>query len=332
MTHDVYAVGNALVDIQARVPDQLVVDLGYPKGGMALVDDGAQQGVLDALAHADLNRCPGGSAANTVMGIADFGGKAAYAAKVGDDDLGGFYAGDIRDRGVAFDTPPLAGGQTGTSVILISPDGERTMCTNLAASATLGPDDVDEAAVKASKMVYVEGYLWTGDSTRAAAERTIELAKANGVKVAFTVSDPFLIAGFRDDFLKLVEGPVDLLFCNLEEARSLTGEDDPVDCAAAVHRHAADVALTLGGEGSLLMHGGTAIPVEGVSTDVVDTTGAGDMYAAGVLYGLTNGLDWAASGRLASFAAARVVGQMGARLAAPLTADDVTAAAEGRAS
>ena len=323
MSCDVFAVGNALVDIQARVPDQLVVDLGYPKGGMALVDDTAQQTVLDALAHAELHRCPGGSAANTVMGVADFGGTAAYAAKVGDDGLGTFYADDIRRLGVRFDTAPQAGGQTGTSVILISPDGERTMCTNLAASSTLGPDDVSAEAIAGAKMVYVEGYLWPGESTRAAALRTIELAEEAGVKVAFTVSDPFLIASFREDFLKLVEGPVDLLFCNLEEARALTGEDDPVACAAAIHRHASDVALTLGGDGSLLMHGGQTFPVEGVPVDVVDTTGAGDMYAAGILYGLTNGLDWPAAGRLASHASARVVSQMGARLAEPLSAAEV---------
>ena len=314
MALDVYAVGNALVDIQAKVPDEMPASLGFAKGVMTLVDDAKQQEVLDALSHADLNQCPGGSAANTVMGVADFGGRAAYAAKVGGDSLGEFYADDLRKLGVEYATAPLAGGQTGTSVILITPDGERTMLTNLAASVTLGPGDVDEQAIAKSKYVYVEGYLFSGDETRAAAMRTIELAKKHSVRVAFTVSDPFLIANFRDDFWELVKGPVDLLFCNHEEAQSLTGEDDAIAAAAKIHEYADNVALTLGGDGSILMHEGKTIPVEGVATDVQDTTGAGDMYAAGILYGITNGLTWAQAGRLASHAAARVVGQLGARL------------------
>lgn len=324
MALDVYAVGNALVDIQARVPDEMLPSVGFAKGVMTLVDDEAQQKVLDALAHAEINQCPGGSAANTVMGVADFGGKAAYAAKVGDDSLGTFYAKEFARLGVGFNATP-ASGPTGTSVILITPDGERTMLTNLASSVTLGPDDVDEDAIAKSKYVYVEGYLFTGESTTAAAMRTIELAKKHDVRVAFTVSDPFLIVDHRDTFWDLIKGPVDLLFCNVEEARSLTGEDDPIACAAEIHGHAQNVALTLGGEGSILMHEGNTIPIEGEAVQAIDTTGAGDMYAAGILYGITNGLTWQQSGRLASHAAARIVSQMGARLTEPFTPEQVAA-------
>lgn len=192
-------------------------------------------------------------------------------------------------------------------MVLITDDAQRTMLTNLAVSSQLGPADIDEAEIKKAKYVYIEGYLFGGEPTRSAALRAIELAKKNGVKVVFTVSDPFLIQYNRDLFLQLIEGPVDLLFCNLDEARTLTGYHDPIECAREIHKHAENVALTLGGDGSILMHEGQVIPIEGVSVKAVDTTGAGDMYAAGILYGITNGLSWKQAGHLASHAAARVV-------------------------
>jgi hypothetical protein len=323
MTYDVYGVGNSLVDIQARIDDALLGRLEFPKGVMTLVDEAAQTRVLAALDGAAIHRCAGGSAANTIAGLADFGGKAAYAGKLGRDALGEFWLKDMRELGVKIEVPQTDG-QTGTCICLITGDAQRTMLTHLGLSSTLGPDDISEAQIKQSKYVYIEGYLFTGDSTRAAALKAIDLAKKNGVKVAFTVSDPFLIAFNRDLFWELIAGPVDLLFCNLEEARSLTGLTDPVDCAYKIHSHASDVALTLGPDGSLLMHGGQAIPVEGVAVEAVDTTGAGDMYAAGVLYGITNGLTWHQAGHLASHAAARVVARMGARLNKKFTAEEVT--------
>jgi len=197
------------------------------------------------------------------------------------------------------------------------------MLTHLGVSSTLSPDDLDEEELKKAKYVYIEGYLFSGDSTRAAAYRAIELAEKNGVKVAFTVSDPFLIDLFRDEFLELIEGPIDLLFCNLQEARSLLQKDDAVECAHEIHRHAENVALTLGSDGSILMHDGEVIPIEGVSVEAIDTTGAGDMYAAGVLYGVTNGFSWRQAGHLASHAAARVVGQLGARLQERFSAEQI---------
>ncbi len=322
MTYDVYGVGNSLVDIQARIDDALLARLEFPKGIMTLVDEAAQTRVLAALDGAAINRCAGGSAANTIAGLADFGGRGAYAGKLGRDELGEFWLQDMRDLGVKIEVPQ-SDGQTGTCVCLISDDAQRTMLTHLGLSSTLGPDDISENEIKQSKFVYIEGYLFTGDSTKMAALKAIDLAKKHGVKVAFTVSDPFLINFNRELFWELIAGPVDLLFCNLEEARSLTGLADPVDCAHKIHSHAADVALTLGPDGSLLMHGGTALPVEGVAVQAVDTTGAGDMYAAGVLYGITNGMTWKQAGHLASHAAARVVAQMGARLHKKFTPDEI---------
>jgi len=322
MTYDVYGVGNALLDIQAQVSDATLVKLNYAKGIMTLVDDATQAKVLGELDGHPVNRCAGGSAANTIIGVADLGGTAAYAGKVGADSMGTYCLEDMRKMGVAIEVPP-ADGQTGTCVILITEDAQRTMLTSLGVSSTLGPDDIDEAEIRKANYVYVEGYLFTGDSTRAAAMKTIELAKANDVKVAFTVSDPFLINLFKDDFWKLIEGPVDLLFCNLDEARSLTGKQDAIDCAQEIHRHAENVALTLGGDGSLLMHDGQAIPIEGVDVDAIDTTGAGDMYAAGLLYGINNGMTWKQAGHLASHAAGRIVTQLGARLERRFTKEEI---------
>jgi len=322
MSYDVYGVGNSLVDIQARIQDSLLTQLEFSKGVMTLVDEATQVRVLSALDGVTLHRCAGGSAANTISGLAEFGGRGAYAGKLGYDELGQVWLKDMRDLGVACSVPQAAG-QTGTCVCLITEDAQRTMLTHLGLSATLGPDDIDEAEIAQSKYVYIEGYLFTNESTTAAAMKAIELAKKHGVKVAFTVSDPFLIAINRDLFWQLIEGPVDLLFCNLEEARSLTGLSDPIDCAQKIHQHAADVALTLGADGSLLMHDSRIVPIAGVPVNAIDTTGAGDMYASGILYGITNGLSWPQSGHLASQASARIVSQMGARLKRPFTSAEL---------
>lgn len=324
MNYNVFGVGNALVDMQVRIADGHLDGIGYTKGIMTLVDEAAQTKVLASLDHAQVSRCAGGSAANTIMGIVDLGGTAAYAGKVGRDAIGEFFLSDMRQLGVKIEVPPSTG-QSGTCVVLITEDAQRTMLTHLGLSATLGPDDISADEIQKAEYVYIEGYLFAGDSTRAAALKAIRLAKENGVKVALTISDPFLVGLFRDQFWELIHGPVDLLFCNLEEARSLTGLIDPVDCAQKIHRAASDVALTLGADGSLLMHGGQVHPIEGVKVAAVDTTGAGDMYAAGILFGITNGLSWPQAGHLASHAAARIVAQMGARMQRKFTPEEIDA-------
>jgi sugar/nucleoside kinase (ribokinase family) len=324
MTHNVFGVGNALVDIQAQVPDSILAELDFAKGIMTLIDNDGQQRVLGHLGDTNWTRCAGGSAANTIIGIAQLGGSVVYSSKVADDEIGRYFLSDLRELGVVIDVPKKVGGQSGTCVVLITDDAQRTMLTNLAVSAELAPDDIDEQHIRDSEYVYVEGYLFGGEPTKAAALKAIDFAQKNGVKSALTVSDPFLVGLFRDEFWELIKGPVDLLFCNLEEARSLTGKEDAEDCARAIHEFC-DVAVTLGGDGSLLMHDGELILIEGVPVEALDTTGAGDMYAAGLLYGITNGLSWASSGTLASQLAARVVSQLGARLATPLTADELAA-------
>lgn len=310
---DVFGVGNALVDIQTQVDESFLSQIGFEKGIMTLVDDAAQADVLGKLDGRPLHRCAGGSAANTIVATADFGGSAAFVGKVGNDEVGNFFLKDMRDLGIAVDVDP-ADAPTGTCAVLITEDAHRTMLTNLGASATLTADDINESLVQAAKYVYIEGYLLTGETTKAAAYRAMDLAKKHGTKVAFTASDPFLVNLIRDEIWDLITGPVDLFFCNEEEAKSLTGESDSIACADKIHAHCENVALTLGEKGSLVMHGGKAFPIEGVVIQAIDSTGAGDMYAGAMLYGITNGMDWRQAGHLASHAAARIVSQMGARL------------------
>jgi sugar/nucleoside kinase (ribokinase family) len=322
MSYDVFALGNAIVDLQVRVPDTLLEALGVEKGIMTLVEADQQNHILTGLDGHVVHRCSGGSSCNTVVGVADFGGKAGFAGKVGADELGRFYLNELKDLGIACGVEPTVG-HTGTSVILITEDAQRTMLTHLGAATGLTTDDVDAYEIAKAKYLYVEGYLLSHPVTRDAAERAIELAKETGVKVALTVSDPFLISLCKDLFWSLIRSSVDLLFCNLHEAQALTDLEDPVACAQAIHQHAANVCLTLGKDGSIVMHGGEAFPVEGVKVDAIDTTGAGDMYAAGVLYGITNGMTWKQAGHLGSHAAARIVSQMGARLEHKFTPEDI---------
>lgn len=321
---DVLGVGNALVDIQARVPDSLLPQLGINKGIMTLVDDARQAEVLGKLGGRSLHRCAGGSAANTIVALADLGASAGYVGKVGDDEVGAFFLAEMRDLGITMDVQP-ADAPTGTCAVLITDDAQRTMLTNLGASATLTEDDIHEGLIQQAKYVYIEGYLLTGETTKAAAYKAMDLAKKCGSKVALTASDPFLIDLIRDEIWDLITGPVDLFFCNELEAKSLTGESDPIACAAMIHEHAENVALTLGEKGSLVMHGGEAFPIEGISVHAVDTTGAGDMFAGALLYGITKGMSWRQAGHLASHAAARIVTQMGARLERKFTAAEIAA-------
>ena len=313
--YDVYGLGNALVDVQAPVPRTFLTEIGYAEGVMTLVEAETQVEILGRLGGIDTNRCAGGSAANTLVGVAQFGGTVAFAGKVADDDYGEFFLRDLRSLGIAVESAPAADDHTGTCVVLITPpNAERTMLTHLGAAGRLSAADVDAGEVAAARYAYLEGYLLTGPTTREAADAVIAAAVAGGTKVALSTSDPFVAAGFKEDVLALVDGPVDLLFCNLEEARTLTGETDPSACLSALAARGVDVALTMGPDGSLLSLGGEVTAVDGVPVEAKDTTGAGDMYAAGILYGLTADKSPAESGRLASAAAARVVGQLGARL------------------
>ncbi len=324
MTMNVYGVGNAIMDLQVQCDDAFLEANGIEKGIMTLTNADDQQKVLDALHQHEVHTCSGGSAANTIVGIADMGGKVAYCGKVGSDNFGLQYATELQNLGIHFGAK-ASNEATGTCVVLITPDAQRTMLTNLGVSATLSPEDIDEDAIAKADYIYVEGYLFAGDCTKEAALHAIDIANQCGTKIALTISDPFLVDMCRDEFKYLIEGPVDLLFCNEDEAAALTGKDNPVDAAHDIHQSCENVALTLGKNGSIIMHQGEVITIEGVTVDAVDTTGAGDMYAAGVLYGITNGLSWKQAGHLGSHAAAKIVSQFGARLPAPLTQAEIQA-------
>ncbi len=316
MSLDVFTIGNAITDLQVRVDDDLLAGTGYDKGIMTLVESDVQSRLMDSLSDHDCHRVAGGSAANTAAAIAHLGGTSAFLGKIGADEFGEFYVGDLRKAGVVIDVQPTDAAHTGTCAILITPDAERTMMTHLGAATHLGVDDVDakaESLIAESKYVYIEGYLLTGGGTKAAAMATIALAKKHGVPVALTASDPFLVGMMRDELLTLIDESIDLLFCNEEEALGLADKDNMQEAAAMLAGHVDNLAITLGGAGSMLIHGGTTERIDGVRVKAIDTTGAGDVYAAGLLYGLTHGQSWADAGKLASQSAAKIVAQMGPR-------------------
>jgi len=327
MSYDVYGVGNAIMDLQVQCEDDFLTANGIEKGMMTLTEPERQQSLLEALSEHQVNRCSGGSAANTIVGIADMGGKTAYASQIGKDAFGQHYLDEFKELGVSTHVPAKAG-DTGTCVVLITPDAQRTMLTHLGVSVDLHANDLDEEAIAQAEYIYVEGYLFTGPTTKATALKAIEMAKKVGTKVALTLSDAFLIDICRDDFQRLLEGSVDLLFCNEQEALALTGESNAMDAARKMHQQVDNVALTLGKEGSIVMHQGEVFEVQGVQVEAVDTTGAGDMYAAGVLYGITHGLTWQQAGRLGSYAAAKVVAQLGARLPKAFSQEEIKQAVQ----
>jgi sugar/nucleoside kinase (ribokinase family) len=262
----------------------------------------------------------GGSAANTMVGVASFGGRAHYVGKVRDDQLGEVFGHDLRATGVGYDTPrAISGPATGRCLILVTPDAQRTMSTFLGASSRLGPADVDPSLVSRAKILYLEGYLFDPPEAQAAFRAAAAIAHGAGRKVALTLSDPFCVDRHRAAFLDLVQHHVDILFANEAEIRALYQVADFDAALRHVRGHCEIAALTRSAQGSVLVSDGRVHPVEAHPVNpVVDTTGAGDLYAAGVLYGVSRGLDLPACGTLGSLAAAEVIGHVGARPIVPL--------------
>jgi sugar/nucleoside kinase (ribokinase family) len=325
-TYDVVGIGNAIVDIIGRCNDAFLAENGATKGHMRLVDAATVEALYKAMGPAI--EISGGSAANTMAGIASLGGTAAFIGKVADDELGRIFGHDIRSAGVAFQTKPSQGGQpTARSLVLVTPDGERTMNTFLGVAPELDQREVDAEMIAAGQVVYLEGYLFDRPEAKAAFRQAVKIAKGAGRKVALTLSDPFCVDRHRAEFLDLIRSGVDILFANEAEITSLhrvAAFEDAVRLA----RGACELAvLTRSAKGSLILSGEKAVSVapEAV-TRVVDTTGAGDLYAAGFLYGLTAGRSLEACGRLGSLAAAEVISHIGAR---PETSLAQLAAAKG---
>jgi len=310
---DVVGVGNAIVDVLAEVDEAFVVEHGLAKGSMTLID--ADRAVeLYAAMPPGLEES-GGSAANTMVGVASFGGRAAYIGKVADDFLGEVFRRDLRHVGVRFDVTGVAGtDSTGRCLIQVTPDAQRTMNTHLGISSHLSPDDVDTDLVASASHLYCEGYLWDTEEAKAAIRHAMDVAHAADRTVSLSLSDGFCVDRHRDEWRGLLTDRVDVVFGNSDEMCSLFQVDD-VDAAVDAVSSEVDLAfVTLGREGSLVVHGSERIPVVADELHaVVDTTGAGDLYASGVLYGLSQGADLAHAARLGSIAAAEVISHLGAR-------------------
>ncbi len=310
---DVTAIGNAIVDVLAKADDALLQKHNLPKGAMNLIDAEMAEKLYAVMGPG--TEKSGGSAGNTIAGIAGLGGRAAYIGKVADDQLGEVFTHDIRAVGVTYDTPPLKGGlPTARSLIFVTPDAQRTMQTFLGACTQLGPEDVNLEYIAASKVVYMEGYLWDLPRAKTAMLDAAMRAKKDGVKVSLTLSDAFCVGRFRDEFLDLAEKYVDILFANESEILSLYQTENFDEALQQVRKHCDIAALTRSEKGSVVVNGDEVHVIDAVKgVTVVDTTGAGDAYAAGFLYGYTQGYDLATSGRLGGAMAARVISQLGPR-------------------
>lgn len=310
---DVTAIGNAIVDVLAKADDALLREHNLPKGAMNLIDAETAERLYAIMGPGI--ESSGGSAGNTVAGIAALGGRSAYIGKVADDQLGQVFTHDIRAVGVTYDTPPLTGGlPTARSLIFVTPDAQRTMQTFLGACTQLGPEDMNMDLITSSEVVYLEGYLWDLPRAKEAMRDAAMAAQKDGVKVSLTLSDAFCVSRFRDEFLELAEQYVDILFANESEILSLYQVDDFDDALQQVRRHCEIAALTRSEKGSVVVNGDELHVIDAVKgVAVVDTTGAGDAYAAGFLYGYTQGHDLATCGRLGCAMAAEVISHFGAR-------------------
>ncbi len=315
---DVVGIGNALVDVLAQATDDFVRAQGLQKGAMHLIDEARARRLYDAMGPGI--EMSGGSAANTIVGVASFGGRAQYVGKVRDDQLGDVFRHDLRATGVGYDVAPAAEGPpTGRCLILVTPDAQRTLNTFLGVSVQLGPEDIDASLIARGRILYLEGYLFDPPRAQEAFRTAARQAHAAGRSVSLTLSDPFCVDRHRAAFLYLVEHHVDILFANEAEICSLYQVKDFDSALQAVRQHCAIAALTRSEKGSVIVAGDEVHVIDAHPIRrVVDTTGAGDLYASGFLLGLSRGMPLPVCGRLGSIAAAEVISHVGARPQTPL--------------
>ena len=313
--YHVYGIGNALVDMEYEIDYADLEALGIDKGVMTLVDEAKQLEIMLYLASHHHQRGSGGSAANTIIALSQFGGSAYYSCKVADDELGHFYMHDLREGGVDTNHHTEKDqGHTGRCVVLVTPDGDRTMCTFLGVSGNLSDNELVEAALRDADWFYTEGYLVTSPGARATSIKAREIAAAAGVRTAISLSDPNMVTYFKDGLLEMIGPGVDLIFANESEAMGLAGTDSLDVALDYLKTLSREFAVTRGPKGALVWDGRTLIRIAGNKVDAIDTVGAGDMFAGAYLYGLTQGWDRQRAGDLASAASARLVTTLGPRI------------------
>ena len=318
--YDVASLGNAIVDVIASVDDRFLLTHRIAKGGMTLIDEFRAKELLKALADnhqalSSLHEVAGGSAANTMAGLASLGGTGLFVGKVFDDRLGGVFGKSMSAQGITFTTAPTTQGSTTAScMIAVTPDGQRSMSTYLGACRELVPDDVDEAQIAEANLLYIEGYLWDEENAKQASRKAIAAVKSAGGRVALSLSDSFCVGRFRDEFLHLLERDVNILFANEDEAKALFQEEEFDGVLAKAKAWGGIAAITRSAKGCVVMEEGQmhTVPAAPVA-QVIDTTGAGDQFAAGFLFGLTHGKGLADCARLGAIAAAEVISHYGAR-------------------
>jgi len=313
--YDVCAIGNAMVDYEIEVSDDFFAANDVEKGLMTLVDEERQQLVLAAASEKIRKKQGGGSAANTIVGMSALGGKGFYTCRVADDEDGAFYIKELNSAGVDTNLDPnnLFEGITGKCLVMITPDAERTMNTFLGVTADLSVTELVPEAIKNSNYVYLEGALVSSETGYQAILEAKKIATEEGVKTSLTFWDPAMVKYFNDQMKGIVGDGVDLLFCNIEEAKLYTGLDDFGEVKEALKSIAKEFAITLGEKGSLIYDGTHFIEIPPVATQAVDSTGAGDMFAGAFLYGINNGLSHGKAGRLASAASSAIVSKYGPR-------------------
>ena len=319
-TLDVVGIGAAIVDILAKVDDRFLTENDIAKGGMTLVDTNRASNIYGNMGPA--REISGGSVANSIAGIAALGGKAAFMGKIKDDQLGAIFKHDINAAGVGFDTELMAANAdnaTARCMVMVTPDAERSMATDLGVSGQFGPNDVNADLIKSAQVLYLEGYLWDADHNKDAFRAAMKIAKENGTKVALSLSDAFCVERYRESFAEIVANDVDILFANETEITALYQEadfDKAVDLAA---KDVEIAAITKGAAGSVIVEAGAKTNIAAASVDqVVDTTGAGDLFAAGFLYGITNNRGVADSAKIGGICAAEIISHIGARPEADL--------------
>ena len=313
-TYNVYGIGNALVDIQYRVEPEFLTAHGIEKGLMTLIDEDRHNELLGVLQGSPAGRSSGGSAANTMIAVANLGGTACYACKVAEDPVGDFYLRDLNAAGVASNASNRGQGITGKCLVFITSDADRTMNTFLGITATFGPEQLEEDLIRDSDYLYIEGYLIASDPGYEAALAAQQMAHGGETRVALTLSDPSIVAAFKDRMGELVRRGIDLLFCNEEEAMAFTNTERMPDACVRLSESVGSYGVTCGADGAIVKDGDEALSVPGFRVNALDTNGAGDMFAGAYLFGVTNGYDAVKSAKLASYASSRVVAKYGPRL------------------